>query len=84
MMMLVQNYGASYENCSSNTNICTPESPIITKDTFLSAVKISEWCTTHLILEVDANKENLAKRKIVIFGLRNMLSLMKCFRLQEA
>lgn len=53
----------------------TPESSIITKDTFLSAVKISEWCTTHLILKVDANRKPSEKENCY-FGLRNMLSLI--------
>ena len=45
----------------------TPESSIITKDTFLSAVKISEWCTTHLILKVDANRKPSEKEKLLFW-----------------
>lgn len=45
----------------------TPESPIITKDTLMSATKIMQWIINHLITKVDAFREPTTAEKLVLF-----------------
>lgn len=52
----------------------TPDSPIITRDTFLSAAKISEWCITHLILKVDSTKKPSEKEKLLFWLEEHVIS----------
>ncbi|EKA7906026.1 DUF3987 domain-containing protein, partial [Citrobacter freundii] len=52
----------------------TPDSPIITRDTFLSAAKISEWCITHLILKVDSTRRPSEKEKLLFWLEEHVIS----------
>lgn len=52
----------------------TPDSPIITRDTFLSAAKISEWCITHLILKVDSTRKPSEKEKLLFWLEEHVIS----------
>lgn len=52
----------------------TPDSPIITRDTFLSAAKISEWCITHLILKVDSTRKPSEKEKLIFWLEEHVIS----------
>ncbi|ELY2855784.1 DUF3987 domain-containing protein [Cronobacter dublinensis] len=52
----------------------TPDSPIITKNTFLSAAKISEWCITHLILKVDSTRKPSEKEKLLFWLEEHVIS----------
>lgn len=52
----------------------TPDSPIITRDTFLSAAKISEWCISHLILKVDSTRKPSEKEKLLFWLEEHVIS----------
>ncbi|WNN47693.1 YfjI family protein [Siccibacter colletis] len=52
----------------------TPDSPIITRNTFLSAAKISEWCITHLILKVDSTRKPSEKEKLLFWLEEHVIS----------
>ncbi len=45
----------------------TPDSPIITKETLISALKITEWCLSHLIEKIDATRKPSDAEQLLIF-----------------
>ncbi|MGT4676821.1 DUF3987 domain-containing protein, partial [Aeromonas caviae] len=52
----------------------TPDSPIITKETLMSATKITQWIINHLITKVDTTREPTTAEKLVWFMEEHLVS----------